>query len=380
MLTHHCAIGLAPGTTLLIRPNAHCSLRDRGADPNNPPEQRIPRHSQTLFNLGAHEFTVLFHDGKIEVDPSKPGGLRTPLGDEMTRGFTSLLSAQTMFPVIGPDEMAGQYSENDVAQAVRQGRITGVGGAWDIIAARVAEIPEYSSKFQSVYTGIETAEDMEFTDVANAIAAFVAYEWRSDESEFDAVLRGEAELAPGARSGAELFYGKAECATCHAGRFQTDHDFHAMGVPQFGPGKAARFENHARDMGRMRVTGRESDAFAFRTPSLRNVTATSPYGHTGAYRDLRSFITAHLNGARALDEYDRSSAILPAFAAEDWRILDDPNERELISDASCNSRVALSGEDVERIIRFLETLEDPTALSGRLGIPNSVPSGLPVDR
>ena len=377
---HHPRFATGDGVSLSLGEGGVGLGPGRRADPKNPPEQRIPRHSQTLFNLGAHEFTALFHDGKIEVDPSKSGGLRTPLGGEMTRGFTSILSAQTMFPVISPDEMAGHYSENDVAQAVRQGRITGAGGAWNIIAARVAQIPEYLSIFQSVYAGIETAEDVEFTDISNAIAAFVAYEWRSDKSEFDAVLRGEARLAPRARSGAELFYGKAGCATCHAGRFQTDHRFHAMGVPQFGPGKAARFETHARDTGRMRVTGREADAFAFRTPSLRNVTATSPYGHTGAYRDLRSFITAHMNGARALVEYDRSSAILPVFTAEDWRILDDPNERDLIADASYDSQVKLNGEDVEKIIRFLEALEDPTALSGRLGIPNSVPSGLPVDR
>ena len=29
---------------------------------------------------------------------------------------------------------------------------------------------------------------------------------------------------------------------------------------------------------------------------------------------------------------------------------------------------------------FLKTLEDPVAISGRLGIPEAVPSGLPVDR
>ena len=29
---------------------------------------------------------------------------------------------------------------------------------------------------------------------------------------------------------------------------------------------------------------------------------------------------------------------------------------------------------------FLETLSDPVALSGRLGVPQTVPSGLPVPR
>ena len=75
-----------------------------------------------------------------------------------------------------------------------------------------------------------------------------------------------------ARAGLELFYGKAGCGTCHAGPLLTDHGFHAMGQPQIGPGKGGRFERHARDDGRLRVTGRQQDRFAFRTPSLRNVT------------------------------------------------------------------------------------------------------------
>jgi aldehyde dehydrogenase (NAD+) len=44
----------------------------------------------------------------------------------------------------------------------------------------------------------------------------------------------------------ELFYGEAGCASCHAGKFLTDHSFHAMGQPQVGPGKGARFETGGR--------------------------------------------------------------------------------------------------------------------------------------
>ena len=93
---------------------------DRKAVPENLPEQRIPRNAPALFNLGATEFTVFFHDGRLEEDPSRPTGIRTPLGSELEAGFASALSAQSMFPVLSPDEMAGHYAENDVAQAVRQ--------------------------------------------------------------------------------------------------------------------------------------------------------------------------------------------------------------------------------------------------------------------
>ncbi|MEM8537356.1 MAG: cytochrome-c peroxidase, partial [Pseudomonadota bacterium] len=151
---HHPAFGTGDGLSLGIGDGGVGLGPNRVADPGNMPEQRIPRNAPALFNLGAHEFTVLFHDGRIEVDADRPGGLRTPLDADMVTGFASLLSAQTMFPVLSADEMAGHYSENDIAQAVRRGVITGPGGAWDLIAKRVASIPAYADDFAAVYDHI----------------------------------------------------------------------------------------------------------------------------------------------------------------------------------------------------------------------------------
>lgn len=375
---HHPSFATGDGVSLSLGEGGIGLGPKRQADPNNLPEQRIPRHAQALFNLGAHEFTVLFHDGRIEVDPSKPSGFRTPLDAEMLEGFATLLSAQTMFPVLSADEMAGHYSENDVSKAVRSGQITGENGAWDTLAKRIQNISTYSNEFKSVYSDINVGKDIDFTDISNAIAAFIEFEWRSDQSPYDAFLRGQSGLPDNAKRGLALF--DAHCATCHSGPFQTDHDFHAMGVPQFGPGKAARFESHARDIGRMRVTGDTDDKYAFRTPSLRNVVETAPYGHTGAYSTLTTFIPAHLNPIPALETYDRTSPVLPDFQAEDWWVNDQPQEIADIQESIEINPVELSGSQIDDIIAFLETLSDPVALGGRLGIPDAVPSGLPIDR
>jgi cytochrome c peroxidase len=346
-------------------------------DPANLPEERIPRNAPGLWNLGAREFTVLFHDGRIAADAARPGGIRTPLDEDMTLGFSGVLSAQTMFPVLSQDEMAGHYSENDVSQAVRLGRITGDGGAWDLIAERVEGIEAYRDLFAAAYP--ETAErGVGFTDISNAVAAFMAFEWRSDDSAFDAHLRGDP-LEGAALAGLELFYGAAGCSDCHSGPFQTDHGFHAMGVPQIGPGKVARFESDARDEGRMEVTGRAGDAFAFRTPSLRNVTLTAPYGHSGAYRELRAFLAHH--GRADLAAYDRSQAVLPDLpGAEDWRVLDDPAERAAIEAAAERDVPGLSAAEMDELLAFLDSLTGGGARAGRLGVPETVPSGLPVER
>lgn len=374
---HHPDLGTGDGLSLGLGDGGRGLGKARVADPANLPEQRIPRNATALFNLGAHEFTVLFHDGRIEVDPARPNGLRTPLADDMVTGFASLLSAQTMFPVLSPDEMAGHYSENDVATAVRRGLITGQGGAWDIIAARVAAIPSYSADFIAVYDHIDDPAQITFADISNAIAAFMELEWRSDNAPFDAVLRGQGQLPDLAAQGMVLFYGDAGCAACHSGPFLTDHQFHVMGAPQIGPGKAERFETHASDLGRFRVTGQAQDMFAFRTPSLRNVALTGPYGHAGGHADLRAFVVAHLDPVADLARYDVNAAVLPQLAVDDRRGFAD---HAAIAAAVPRPAVQLAAGDVDALVAFLHSLTDPAAVTGVLGIPDTVPSGLAVAR
>ncbi|QFT61740.1 cytochrome-c peroxidase [Roseivivax sp. THAF30] len=372
---HHPEFGTGDGLSLGLGDGGIGMGPKRTPNPDNMPEQRIPRNAQALWNLGAHEFRVMFHDGRVEI--REDGSIRTPLGQDMVEDFASLLSAQTMFPVLSADEMAGHHQENEISTAVRQGRLTGEGGAWDLIARRVAGVEGYAQSFPAVYADIETSEDITFTRISDAIAAFIEFEWRSDQSPFDAYLRGEDALSTEAERGMTLFYGEAGCAECHSGKFQTDHGFHAMGDVQLGPGKAAAFESHARDEGRMRVTGDPADAFAFRTPSLRNVALTSPYGHAGAYDELAAYLRHHVDPRAKLESYE-TSAVLPALQTEDWRILSDSDERAAIAAAVHRAPAPLDEGEIAALVAFLEALTDPAAREGRLGIPASVPSGLPV--
>ncbi|MEQ6202185.1 cytochrome c peroxidase [Sulfitobacter sp. HNIBRBA2951] len=371
---HYPALGTSDAVSLSFGDGGIGMGRARSADPDNLPEKRIPRNSPALFNLGAEEFTVLFHDGRLEADPTRPSGIRTPMGADMEVGFASVLSAQTMFPVLSRDEMAGSYNENPIGALVRQGRITGKGGAWDVLSRRVADIPAYAQEFTRLYPHIQTPDDISFTDISNAIAAFVAYEWRSDTSPFDAYLRGGTLPSP-AQSGLQLFYGSAGCSACHSGPFQTDHKFHAMAAPQIGPGKAATFQDHTRDEGRFRVTGNADDLYAFRTPSLRNVALTAPYGHAGGHANLAAFVAAHADPVQGLAAYDRTQAILPPYTSDDFMVLNDPAQVHAIADAVRTPAVSLENDEIDAIVAFLHTLTDPISIAGRLGVPNAVPSG-----
>lgn len=379
---HHPRHGSGDGVALSLGEGGIGIGPERVADPDNLPEQHIPRNAPALWNLGAKQWTVLFHDGRIEVDETRAGGLRTPLEDEMVTGFRDLLSAQTMFPVLSQDEMAGQYGENDVSRAVRLGVLTGQGGAWDVIADRVAAIDAYQEQFKAVYPEIAAGQPIHFTDISNAISAFVAFEFRSDDSVFDGYLRRDEALSRGAEEGMALFYGEAGCGNCHSGALLTDFDFHAMGDLQIGPGKGARFENHKRDAGRARVTNEDADLYQFRTPSLRNVVLNAPYGHAGAIDDLAAYLQHHSAPRAGWASFERDRVNLPDLVGTPiFAIADDPQEVSAILAAIEFEDAPLSDAQIASLVTFLESLTGETAqMGGRLGIPVEVPSGLPVDR
>lgn len=242
----------------------------------------------------------------------------------------------------------------------------------------MAQIPDYAAQFRAIYPHIDTPSDIAFTDISNAIAAFIAQEWRSDTAPFDALLRGEIAFEGAALDGLQLFYGSAGCATCHAGPFLTDHSFHAMGTPQIGPGKSATFEDHQRDDGRFRVTGRAEDAYAFRTPSLRNVAVTGPYGHAGAHQSLAAFIAHHADPVMGLQSYDPAQALLSAPTPDDFALMNSPEAVNAIASTVTTPPIGLSADDIAALVAFLGTLTDEVSLAGRLGIPETVPSGLAV--
>ncbi|MEC8015404.1 MAG: cytochrome c peroxidase [Pseudomonadota bacterium] len=374
---HHPRFGTGDGVSLSLGDGGQGLGPERRPDPDNMPEQRIPRNAPALWNLGAAGMDVMFHDGRLEADPNYGAGIRTPLEGDMVAGFDSALSAQAMFPVLSADEMAGHYGENEISRAVRLGQLSHEGGAWDLIAGRVAAIPEYRQRFD---TFLGEGAPIRFTDIGNVLAAFIRFEFRAMNSPFDRAMVGEATLSAEAAMGQGLFYGKAMCSSCHSGWLQTDNGFHAIAIPQLGPGKAARFESHARDVGRLRVTGVEEDAYRFRTPSLRNVSLTAPYGHSGAYVTLEGVVRHHLDPVAGLRAYDRTQAILPGLeGASDWRVMDDPAEVVAIADANDLAPISLRDDEVAALVAFLHALTDEEAAKGRLGVPDQVPSGLPVE-
>ncbi len=343
--------------------------------------ERVPRNAPPIFNLGAREFQMMFHDGRVAVDPSTPSGFASPAGNDLPPGLDNVLAAQAMFPVTSATEMAGQSGENAIADAAAAGNLAGPGGVWAQLADRLRAIPEYVQMFVAAYDDVSSATDITYVHVANAIAAFEAADWRFDNSPFDRYLRGNrSAMSRAARRGMGLFYGKAGCASCHSGTFQTDHDFHAIAMPQIGPGKGDGFDGHE-DFGRERVTGEFTDRYRFKTLTLRNVALTGPWGHGGAYDSLEAVIRHHLNPVKSLENYDTSQAVLPSrpdLDSLDFVVQNDPTRVAAIAASNELAPVRLKKKHVADLIQFLHALTDPAAVDLRRDTPKQVPSGLPL--
>ncbi len=376
---HHALSGTGDGLSLPVGEGGRGLgiTRDTGTGTDEITE-RVPRNSPHIFNLGAQEVSRLFHDGRLEADPTHPSGFRSPAGDDLPLGLENILAAQAMFPVTSATEMAGHAGENPQADFAAAGDLPGL---WRFIANKVSAIPEYVDYFKAAYPDVMSPEDIEFVHIANALAAYEIAIGTKINSPFDRFLRGDrSALSFEQIRGMWVFYGEAGCGSCHGGTFQTDHDFRAIAVPQIGPGKGDGDYGYE-DFGRERVTGNPVDRYKFRTPSLRNLAVTAPYGHSGAFGTLRAMVEHHFDTVNSLYRFDSSQVRLPenyTLADHDFHATNDPELMHNLAEANELRPIRISKRKLNYLLAFLQALNDPEIFDMRETVPSRVPSGLPI--
>ena len=172
--------------------------------------------------------------------------------------------------------------------------------------------------------------------------------------------------------GAKNFMG-ARCSICHNGPALTDNKFHNVAVAQFGPGKGG--EDGSDDFGRGReetdLTQRLALRYAFRTPPLRNVELTAPYGHDGAFFSLRDFVDHYSESDVKLNSFDLSHPEITGVLNNKPQIL---ATRDPLLDG-----VFFTPQVVDEVTEFMKALTDPAARNLSGVVPGGVPSGLSVD-
>lgn len=335
----------------------------------------VARNAPTTFNSGLWD-QVMFHDGRVESldkfidangDPGETGiGIVTPDSAEDENGNlladpnagSNLPTAQSRFQVASPEDMRGTVfpSADPTTDEVRSA-----------LEVRLADTNwTWSEEFTAVYGD----PAITYGRIAEAIGeyersqVFVNNAWKT-------FMEGDdTAISAAARRGALLFMlptrvDGASCISCHRGDRFTDERFHVLGMPQIGPGKGDGATG-TDDFGRFRASGNEAERYAFRTPSLLNVTATGPWGHAGAYTTLEAAIRHHADPQAAFDNYDINqleASIVSSGQTADMQINTQNALDKLAADRAAGlsllPRLSLTDEQVSDLVEFLKTLTDP---------------------
>jgi cytochrome c peroxidase len=142
------------------------------------------------------------------------------------------------------------------------------------IVAKLGEL--YKDDYQKAFGGPATEKN-----TAQALATFMRTIIAKD-SDWD---RGT--MSDAAKRGWEAFQ-KAKCTNCHAGTFFSDLQFHNVGIG-LKDGKPS-------DVGRQKVTTKDEDTGAFKTPTLRDVARSAPYFHDGSVATLEEAVRFMVGG------------------------------------------------------------------------------------
>lgn len=246
------------------------------------------RNAPTVFN--AARLHVIFWDGRADSVWSQP-----------------------LFAIENPDEMAS--SRLELAHLIAD--TSALHDDYETVFGPLPDMTDWplvGKPGDAAFDGLAAETQNEVNRLAaNAGKAFEAYERKNatGASLLDRFLGGDtAQLIPAAQRGLQVFLDQ-KCDSCHAGPLLSDEAFHDVGFPSLPDAVA--------DLGRSQgIPVLKANVFnldgpyadpgpgvpgdmpsdhavpgAFRTPSLRNVTRTAPYGHDGALATLSEVLELH---------------------------------------------------------------------------------------
>jgi cytochrome c peroxidase len=198
-----------------------------------------------------------------------------------------------------------------------------MGADWAELVARLRKDADLDAGFRRAFGDGLTA-----ANVRHALAEFQRTLIR-DSTPLDRFVRGDAEaMTPQMLRGFDLYFGKARCSRCHKlpltsgtqpPRF-VSAEVSAIGVPRSPGGRALD-----PDRGRGAATRDAGDEHAFKVPTLRNLAATAPYFHNGAFATLEQVVDFYARGSGAA-----LGIRLPNFAPDAGRITLSASERRAL--------------------------------------------------
>ena len=345
----------------------------------------VPRNSPTVFNMAIYDESIFF-DGRIasigrtEFANGNDGqGIKTPdsQGQIDPKANSTLAAAQARFPVTSREEMLGPNLETTSPDPIVNNPLIRqhLAGRLGNYGAGVGELTtnNWLTYFQQAFPEQNSQDAQVLITFENMAFAIAEYERSLTfmNTPFLRFLNGDdAAISEDAKQGGLQFFqnareGGADCGRCHSGSLFSDEKFHILAAPQLGHGKENGVNNRE-DFGRYNITGREEDKYAFRTPSLLNITVTGPYMHSGAYSTLRETIVHHLNPRSSITNYNftglDSSLDSDDAEANTYRALNHLEAMQAQNRTTFENSF-LSETELLQVIEFLKTLTDPCVQS-----------------
>ena len=252
-----------------------------------------------IFSLGHHD-----QEGLRNVPTILNSGFAKKL---FWDGRSNSLEEQVKHPIENPLEMNFQM---------------------DFALGRIKNSEKYKTLFRKAFGSSEITEDK----LAKAIATFERT-LVSPKSRFDLFVEGKMdEFSDDELMGLHLFRTKANCISCHNTPYFSDSKFHNIGLDFF-----SRNDN---DLGRFDETKKPEDRKKFKTPTLREVSQTSPYMHNGQFSELMNIMNMY-NAGMGTENLTAEQLQNPHF----------PKKSKMIK------KLELSDEEMIDIIAFLKTLK-----------------------
>jgi cytochrome c peroxidase len=218
------------------------------------------------------------------------------------------------------------------------------GGAATVLAM-LKQRPEYVPLFARAFASKKDSATL-LDNVAYSLAAFVR-SLNPRNSRFDQYIQGKAvALTAQEINGFNLFMGKAQCGTCHFAPL-----FNGLVPPLYnlselevlGTTKTDNLDKPEpdSDSGRFKVFPIAFYEKAFKTPTVRNASATGPYMHNGSFKTLETVVEFYnKGGANGLGLTMNNQTLSPL-------------------------PLNLSKDEVNDIVSFMQALEDEVPLAAQ---------------
>ncbi|MFW0718546.1 cytochrome-c peroxidase [Pedobacter sp. N23S346] len=211
-----------------------------------------------------------------------------------------------------------------------------MGGSLEQAAQRINTSGKYQKAMKNAYK-----DDSEATPwkIQHALAAYIR-SLSPFSSRLDRYMRGDrSQLSTIEKTGYNLFMGKAKCGSCHfAPLFNGTQspmfiksEAEVLGVPAKADTAHAKIDS---DLGRFGLYQYPQFKYAFKTPTLRNISKTAPYMHNGVYQTLEQVV----------DFYNRGGGAGIGISLDNQTLSGD--------------QLKLNKSEIKSIVAFLTTLDD----------------------